>query len=60
MQVHELFSAIFNALETQQARDWWNGLTQEGQNEFVIIAQDQGVERAAREVEECACAEVEE
>lgn len=54
MNAMELTHEIFNALETQEARDWWNGMTNDGRNEFVCVAQEQGVSAAAKQVELCA------
>lgn len=54
MTTAQISSEIFNSLRTQEARDWWNGMTNEGRNEFVCIAQDKGVVAAVEEVESCA------
>lgn len=54
MNANQLFSEIFNGLETEAARKFWNGMNRESQNEFVKIAQDKDLATAIREVEELA------
>ena len=48
---------IFDALETQEARDYWNGMSRDYQNQFVDIMLAENLEAAAASVEEAAKAQ---
>ena len=50
MEINEI-KRYFDLRLSAEAREWMNGASHEVENEFIIQAQREGVEAAAREIE---------
>jgi len=53
LQPHEIKREIDERIAVE-SQAWWNGASRELQNEFVIIAQREGIDAAVTAINECA------